>query len=304
MSVQKYKPEGFNIQETAYSYAAIEKAASSGQILEGRAVRCDENGNLTVIIGKYRGIIPKYLSSVGAKDGNAKDISILSRVNKTVAFKILSMQWENDPSTMLLDRCSVQEEALSYMLENYSEGDVIDAKVTHIEPFGVFADIGCGIIGLLSIENISVSRISNPKDRFYPGQNIKVCIKNIDRVNKRFDLSHKELLGTWEENASMFSVGQTVGGIIRSVESYGVFIELTPNLAGLAEYSDDVEEGQHATVYIKNIIPEKMKIKLSIIDSFFVKRKPDEISYFISSGKIDRFVYSPERSDKLIETIF
>ena len=62
------------------------------------------------------------------------------------------------------------------MLENYKSGDVINAKVTHLEPFGAFVDIGCGIIGLLSIENISVSRISHPKDRFYVGQNIKVCL--------------------------------------------------------------------------------------------------------------------------------
>ena len=304
MPIQKYKPEGFEPSETVYSHSMLEKALLTGQIIEGRAIKCDENGNLTVSMGKYKGIIPKALSAIGAREGNAKDIAILSRVNKAVSFKIIDLQWEKDSSYMLLDRCSAQEEALDYMLNNYSVGEVIDARVTHIEPFGVFADIGCGIIGLLSIENISVSRISHPKDRFYPGQNIKVCIKNVDFEQKRFDLSHKELLGTWQENADMFTVGQTVCGIIRSIEPYGVFIELAPNLAGLAEYSPNVEEGQQATVYIKNIIPEKMKIKLSIIDSFFVKRKPEEIKYFISSGKIDRFVYSPDVSYKLIETIF
>ena len=271
MPIQKYKPEGFEPSETVYSHSMLEKALLTGQIIEGRAIKCDENGNLTVSMGKYKGIIPKALSAIGAREGNAKDIAILSRVNKAVSFKIIDLQWEKDSSYMLLDRCSAQEEALDYMLNNYSVGEVIDARVTHIEPFGVFADIGCGIIGLLSIENISVSRISHPKDRFYPGQNIKVCIKNIDFEQKRFDLSHKELLGTWQENADMFTVGQTVCGIIRSIEPYGVFIELAPNLAGLAEYSPNVEEGQQATVYIKNIIPEKMKIKLSIIDSFFVK---------------------------------
>ena len=76
------------------------------------------------------------------------------------------------------------------------------------------------------------------------------------------------------------------------------------SLAGLAEYTPNVEEGQQATVYIKNIIPEKMKVKLSIIDSFFVKRKPEELDYFITSGNIERFVYSPECADRLIETEF
>lgn len=63
--------------------------------------------------------------------------------------------------------------------------------------------------------------------------------------NGRVALSHKELLGSWEENAALFSPGETVAGVIRSSESYGVFIELTPNLAGLAEPRDDVFPGQH-----------------------------------------------------------
>ena len=50
--------------------------------------------------------------------------------------------------------------------------------------------------------------------------------------NNRICLSQRELLGTWEENAALFSQGETVAGVVRSVESYGIFVELTPNLAG------------------------------------------------------------------------
>ena len=75
--------------------------------------------------------------------------------------------------------------------------------------------------------------------------------------NLRVSLSHKELLGTWEENAALFSSGETVSGIVRSVEHYGVFVELAPNLAGLAEPKDGVKVGQQASVYIKNLIPDE-----------------------------------------------
>ena len=47
-----------------------------------------------------------------------------------------------------------------------------------------------------------------------------------------------------------------------------MFVELTPNLAGLAEYVDGVQAGQRASVYIKSILPERMKIKLIIVDAF------------------------------------
>ena len=77
-----------------------------------------------------------------------------------------------------------------------------------------------------------MSRISHPSDRFRTGQDIYAVVTDVDQT-LRVSLSHKELLGTWEENAALFSSGETVSGIVRSVEHYGVFVELAPNLAGL-----------------------------------------------------------------------
>ncbi len=45
----------------------------------------------------------------------------------------------------------------------------------------------------------------------------------------------------------------------------GIFIELKPNLVGLAEYKDGIQYGENVSVYIKKIIPEKKKVKLLII---------------------------------------
>ena len=107
----------------------------------------------------------------------------------------------------------------------------------------------------------------------------------------RICLSHKELLGTWEENIENFAVGQTVVGIIRGIESYGIFIELAPNLSGLAEAAEGYYPGDFVTVYIKNILPSSMKIKLVIID----KALPMEFKtkYYITSGRLNYWEYSP-----------
>ena len=183
-----------------------------------------------------------------------------------------------------------------------SKGDVVNAKITHLENFGAFADIGCGIIALMPIDTISVSRIEHPKERFSVGMEIKAVIKSIE--NGRISLSHKELLGTWQENADKFVVGETIAGIVRSVESYGAFVELSPNLAGLAESKDGVKVGQQASVYIKSIIPNKMKIKLIIIDTFDYKYNPQTPEYFSEESHIDKFTYSPVNCEKLIETSF
>jgi small subunit ribosomal protein S1 len=123
----------------------------------------------------------------------------------------------------------------------------------------------------------------------------------------------RELLGTWEENAASFAVGQTVAGIVRSVENYGIFVELSPNLAGLAELREGscdrqiAKVGSFAAVYIKNIIPDRMKIKLVLTDSYKAPPPPRELRYFVDCNKvthIDHWLYSPASSQKVVETVF
>ena len=92
-------------------------------------------------------------------------------------------------------------------------------------------------------------------------------VKSIDRKLERVILTYKELLGTWEDNVKDFSEGQTVKGIARETEKFknGIFIELKPNLVGMAEYKEGIEYGQNVDVYIKKIIPDKRKIKLLLV---------------------------------------
>ena len=61
----------------------------------------------------------------------------------------------------------------------------------------------------------------------------------------------------------------TVTGIARETEKRknGIFVELKPNLIGLADYKQNIEYGNNVNVYIKRIVPEKKKIKLIIIDN-------------------------------------
>ena len=125
------------------------------------------------------------------------------------------------------------------------------------------------------------------------------------REGKKILLTHKELHGTWEENAAQFQPGETVAGIVRSVENYGIFVELTPNLAGLAELKPNVTVGQHASVYIKSILPERMKIKLILVDVFAPSvPEPAELHYFIQDSHMDRWQYASAASTKSMESLF
>ncbi len=310
MAGATYRPEGLLLhsQENREQLtpSGLLAAAQSGKILEARAVLCDEAHNLEVRLpGGIRGVIPRAETALGIEDGTTRDIAIITRVGKPVCFKVLRLQKdESGRATAILSRRAAQAECMERMVRQLRPGEIIDARVTHMEPFGCFVDIGCGIPSLITIDNISVSRISHPRDRFTAGQYIKTVVKSLDREGGRVILSHKELLGTWEENVRRFSVGQTAAGTVRSVESYGVFIELLPNLAGLADFKEGVLPGQQAAVYIKNIIPEKVKVKLILIDSFEAEPSPPVTEYFLTGGRLSRWVYTPEGCEKYIETVF
>ncbi|MEG1427247.1 MAG: S1 RNA-binding domain-containing protein [Oscillospiraceae bacterium] len=304
----KYYPEGYLIdtQENRgilQSTALLSDACRDKKILEARALICDSDHNIIVDLKTMRGLIPREEGAIGIREGTVRDIAIISRVNRPVCFVIQDfVRDDSGKITAILSRREAQERCRRDYVEKLCVGDVIGAKITHIEPFGVFADIGCGVISLLPIDSISVSRIEHPYERFSVGMNIRAVVKSTE--NARITLSQKELLGTWEENSALFHAGETVAGIVRSVESYGIFVELAPNLAGLAELKENVFPGQQASVYIKCIIPARMKIKLIIIETFEYNYKPAEPTYFFEGTHMDRFTYSPEDSEKVIYTDF
>ena len=305
----KYPPEGklINTKDNILALKspdAIREAYKQGKILEGRVMLCDSEHNLHVDLGCMKGIIPRREGAVGISEGATRDIALISKVNKPVCFVVTDFEFdEYGEIYAILSRKRVQEKCMEEYVSRLEPGDVIDAKICHMEPFGVFADIGCGINALLPIDGISVSRIPHPNVRFTSNQQIRAVVKSRDELG-RIVLSHKELLGTWEENASKFSVGETVPGIVRSTEKYGIFVELAPNLAGLAEAAENIFPGQNTAVYIKSIIPERMKIKLIIVDCFDAEYPPQKITYFSDSPRISYWRYSPPSSEKIIESRF
>ena len=233
-----------------------------------------------------------------------KDIAVLTRVGRPTCFVITGTEVdENGEEVFLLSRSLAQRLCRRQYLDTLEAGSVIPCTVTHIENFGAFCDIGCGIAALLPIDCLSVSRISSPADRVQVGQQLLCAIKNRD-AQGRFVLTIRELLGTWAENAARFTVGETVVGIVRSVEEYGTFVEIAPNLAGLAESCSGLAPGQAVSVYIKNILPEKMKIKLVIVNHALSQPHRFELRYFITEGHLDRWVYSTPECPKRIETDF
>lgn len=282
-----YVPEGVNA--TTPSMDDLYRGMSSGEIFQAMCVKCDEFHNLHLELKDARSIIPREETALGIREGTVKEIAILSRVGKWVSFQALGF---DSRGTAILSRRAAQAEAKHYFLNTLRPGDVIPAVVLNATPFGVFCDIGCGCNALMRIDRCCISRLSTTAEYFSPGQRIHAAVLAVDDAEGFIHLTGRELLGTWEENAALFRPGQTVTGFARSIMPYGVFIELTPNLSGLAEPAVPVAQGDPVSVYIRSIQPEKHKLKLAVLERLNEPLVP-KINYFITSGHLEKWEYFP-----------
>lgn len=300
-----YYPEGINSALTARfnNINEVKAAIKSREIFEAAVTLCDGEHNLYVNLGAFTGIIPRIEGALGILEGTLREVALISRVGKRVCFRVIGLH-ENEKGELMpvLSRRSAQFECKREYIDKLAPGDIISARVTRLEAFGAFIDIGCGIASLIPIDMLSVSRIRHPSDRLKRDMIIKTVLKS--RENEKLTFSLKELLGTWEENAALFSAGDTVTGIVRSTEGYGAFVELTPNLAGLTDSADGLSEGCAVSVFIKSFNREKMKIKLSVVEVLEGAPAVPELRYFISEGHISSWFYSPENAVKNIISLF
>ena len=213
--MKEFYPEGFigttyENRKSMSTPAMLYQAQSSSSILEANVIMCDAEHNMTVDLGCMKGVISREDGAIGISEGTTRDIALISRVGRPVSFCVTAIKTDKYGKLYAqLSRKKAQEICKNEFLKKLTAGDVINAKITHLESFGAFCDIGCGNVALLPIDAISVSRISHPKDRLRVGENIKTVIKSVASDGK-ITLSQKELLGTWQENADVFSQGQTV----------------------------------------------------------------------------------------------
>lgn len=282
-----YRPEGLN--EPSPGIDKLQRSIGTGDIFEAMCVKCDEHHNLYVDLGTAKGIIPRQEAALGLTEGRTKEYAILSRVGKPVCFQVLD--FTND-GTAILSRRAVQMEAKDYFLSTLRPGDIIEAVVQNAADFGVFCDIGCGFPALMRIDRCCISRLQKTTDLYHTGQHLQLAVLGIDDLLGQIQLTGRELLGTWEENAALFTPGQTVPGIVRSAMPYGLFVELTPNLSGLAESVTGIQPGDPVSVYIRSILPNRHKIKLNIIERI-PALPPQPMLHFNCQNRFEKWEYFP-----------
>ena len=171
--MQAYRTEGNYRSAARLSPTELRAAMANREILQATALAFDTQRQLRFEIGGVRAVMPFAQCADGAANGTVRDIAVLTRVGRPTCFVIEALDTdENGQPFYRLSRALAQQMCKADYLDTLQPGDILPCTVTHIEPFGAFCDVGCGISALLPIDCMSVSRISSPADRVSVGQQI------------------------------------------------------------------------------------------------------------------------------------
>lgn len=249
------------------SLEELQNIKENQQVLDMYIEEIDENLNMIGKIGKnVKAIIPRgEASSVVGEDGLVEEKFIVNKVGKVLPVCIKEIVQNNDGIELIMSKRLLELKVRKWMYMHLKPGVKLRGIVVGLKDYAAFVDVGGGVTGILKLHDMSDSRLTNASDMFKLGQRINVVVKKYDRDTGRIELTYKELLGTFEENVKNFKEGDIVEGIVRNRIKSGVFVELKPNVIGIAEHVNGIESNQKVLVSIKKINLEKKKIKLVII---------------------------------------
>lgn len=249
------------------SLEELQNIKENQQVLDMYIEEIDENLNMIGKIGKnVKAIIPRgEASSVVGEDGLVEEKFIVNKVGKVLPVCIKEIVQNNDGIELIMSKRLLELKVRKWMYMHLKPGVKLRGIIVGLKDYAAFVDVGGGVTGILKLHDMSDSRLTNASDMFKLGQRINVVVKKYDRDTGRIELTYKELLGTFEENVKEFKEGDIVEGIVRNRIKSGVFVELKPNVIGIAEHVNGIESNQKVLVSIKKINLEKKKIKLVII---------------------------------------
>src|SRR5580765_4844445 len=161
------------------AWTNLEKAFEGQQRVNG-TIYGRVKGGFTVDLGGAVAFLPG--SQVDIRP--IRDVGALMNVSQP--FQILKM--DRRRGNIVVSRRAIMEETRaeqrSELVQNLSEGQVVDGVVKNITDYGAFVDLG-GIDGLLHVTDIAWKRVNHPSDVLHVGQNIKVQIIRINPETQR-----------------------------------------------------------------------------------------------------------------------
>jgi ribosomal protein S1 len=148
----------------------------------------------------------------------------------------------------------------------------LEGKVTKVEMFGAFIDVGLEQPGLVHISKIRTEPINKIEDAIQPGQTVEVWVQRVDANAGRLELTMiAPILMDWKD----LKPGVRTKGRIVRLEPFGAFVEIgaeRPGLVHVSEMSDEyvrnpgevVKVGDEVDVAVLEVNRKKRQIRLTM----------------------------------------
>jgi small subunit ribosomal protein S1 len=106
--------------------------------------------------------------------------------------KVMVLKVDHESRRVALSYKRLHADPWDLIGEHYAVGDVIQATVTNIVPFGAFARVAEGVEGLIHISELSDASFGCPDDVVAEGQCVWVRVLHIDPAARRLGLSMRQ----------------------------------------------------------------------------------------------------------------
>lgn len=164
------------------------------------------------------------------------------------------------------------------LLSRLIPGDVVGGTVCGADGNNVYVDIGGSESAVLPADRIAVYPEACRTDLFSAGQRLYAAVRRIDRAERRVYLTHKELLGTFEELSAGLNEGDALFGL-----KTGEHVLLSPNLAAAALNPEAARDGETVTARVAGRFPGRVEV---LITGAADRGLALSFRYYITSGRI------------------
>lgn len=218
------------------------------------------------------------------------DVSFVDKPEKFLGetFQFFITRYEDKGKNIVVSRRDYLQIDLDKKKKEFfstlKEGDVLDAVITNLMPYGAFAELIKGVEGMIHISELSWTRVEKPEDAVQSGDKVKVKVLSVKESEgskaPKISLSMKQTAGDpWDLAGDRFHAGDQVTGTVVRFAPFGVFVEIAPGTEGLVHISemsytkrvlkpeDAVSLGDSVQVKVKDIDTHKKRISLSIKDA-------------------------------------
>lgn len=261
----------------------------AGSVVQAHVVRA-AYGGLEVKIGPLHAFLPK--SHTGLE--RSENPQVL--VGKNFACEVIEVDAQRQ-RVVVSRKLVLQRERTSEhqrLVGALKPGDVVQGRVTRLEPYGAFVAFGKGLTGLVHVSNLSHERVEDAAQVVQLGQILDLRVLHIKQGGKRIGLGLKQMQQSpWTFVESAMYAGQIVAGRVTRLVDFGAFVSVRDGVEGLLPLAHAglapgqalravVAPGASVSVRVLDLDPERERMTLSLLHEDGRRILPDEAENLLS----------------------